>query len=161
MNGLKSDVNSLIEVNRLPFKTDSTSKTNVSRHFFLNVRSSNPLLTDLTKDSHTPPIQGLAGGLSKSAIKGLSGIALSFLYLTVPSVCLIIPQQLSIQYCCLIMARVHSLWTCKLSSCIFLVINWVKVWPLKQYSLVLAFFWDIRVSYPSSYFNKIFIIDGI
>ena len=61
MNGLKSDVNSLIEVNRHPLKTDSTSKTNVWRHFSLNVRSFNLLLTDLTKDSHTPPIHGLAG----------------------------------------------------------------------------------------------------
>ena len=61
-------------------------------------------------------------------MKGLSDIALSFLHLTqLPSIHLVIPRQLGIQYCCLMIASVCSLPTCKLSSCTFLVINWVVI----------------------------------
>ena len=66
-------------------------------------------------------------------MKGLSGIALSFLHLTqLPSIRPITPQQLGIQYCCLMIASMFSLSTCKLSWCTFLVINRVKGWSLNN-----------------------------
>ena len=37
-----------------------------------------------------------------------------------------------LQYCCLMIASVCSLPTCKLSSCTFLIINWVKGWSLNN-----------------------------
>ena len=71
--------------------------------------------------------------LSKSLMKGLSDIALSLLHLIqLPSIRLIIPWQFGIQYCCLMIASVCSLPTCKLSSCTFLVVNWVKGWSLND-----------------------------
>ena len=67
VNGSKSDISSLTEAKGRPLQTDSTSQRNVWRLPLVNMRcftiAFNPVLTHLTKDSHTSPIHGLAGGL--------------------------------------------------------------------------------------------------
>ena len=50
------------------------------------------------------------------------------------SIRLIIPRQLSIQYFCLMIANAWSFPTCKLSSCTFLAVNWVKGWSIGMFT---------------------------